>query len=78
MGGQGESCVRDTCERAAERDKKVQEFFPPLQYIMKISLSAFDSALTVVLQPSFKVSLSIPNGCHVAALSGLLLKVSLA
>lgn len=50
----------------------------PAQYIMKISLSAFDSALTVVLQPSFKVPLSIPNGCHVAALSGLLLKVSLA
>lgn len=45
---------------------------------MKISLAAFDSALTVVLQPSFKVPLSIPNGCHVAALSGLLLKVSLA
>lgn len=33
---------------------------------MKISLSAFDSALTVVLQPYFKVSLSSPNGCHVA------------
>lgn len=59
-----------------ERDGERRNF--PVQYIMKISLSAFDSALTVVLQPSFKVSLSIPNGCHVAALSGLLLKVSLA
>lgn len=74
----GEACVWDTFELGRLRETAVVQEFFPVQYIMKISLSAFDSALTVILQPSFKVPLSIPNGCHVAALSGLLLKVSLA
>lgn len=38
----------------------------------------FDSLLTLILQPLFKVPLSNTNGCHVILFSGLLLKVSLA
>lgn len=45
---------------------------------MKILLFPFDSLLTLILQPLFKVPLSNTNGCHVILFSGLLLKVSLA